>query len=620
MHGPTHTIESLLNKIRIVKDTADEQSLLQSLAPSSVRGPVRVAFVNAHALNMCHTDPAFLGRLMECDYVFRDGAGMKILYKMLGREPGLNMNGTDFIPKLLELYKGQSVALFGTDSPYLDRAAEKITAQGLNVSLSINGFHEAGIYVQRLKEKPVTLTVLAMGMPKQEHVAAMIARDIPTPNLIVCGGAILDFIGEKVARAPEIFRKTGMEWFYRLAQEPTRLFNRYVIGNFTFMGRAVKIARRGGKAEEGAERSGKLRVLHVVRQYAPAIGGLESYVHSMTAHQKALGYDCEVLTLNKIFHGDAAELPAEEIIDGIKVRRVGFWGRRRFFIPKISPFYFTRFDIVHVHNTDCFYDYVALVSAFTGTKSVATTHGGFFHTNDFSLIKKIYFNTITRVSSMWYETIFAISGNDYDMFKGLNKNIVLQPNAVEPLGNDISQGPDFLYIGRLAQHKHVARVVEVFSHLKNTHNIAGKLHIIGPEWDVTLDSLRAAATQFNVAESVEFHGAATRSDMQNIAQQCGYFLSASSFEGFGMSMLEGMTVGMIPFVEGNESFTELVSQSGIGLCVRYADAHTAASEIAALLPTVTDDTRFRAQAFARTFSWDELAWKTARAYEQTVSA
>lgn len=613
MHGPTPTISALIDKIRIVKDEADLQTIMEAFKPAAVRGPVRVAFVNAHAVNMCHADPAFLSRLMECDYVFRDGSGMKILYKLLKREPGLNMNGTDFIPKILELYKGHNVALLGTDSPYLDRAAEKITAMGLKPVHTINGFHEAGIYVNRLKENPALLTILAMGMPKQEHVAAMIAREVPTPNLIVCGGAILDFIGEKVARAPAIFRKTGMEWLYRLMQEPSRLFNRYVIGNFVFLARALNLAR---KAE--ASPSGKLRVLHVVRQYAPAIGGLESYVQSMTAHQKALGYDVEVLTLNTVFHGDGAALPAEEVIDGVKVRRVGFFGRRRFFIPKVSPFYFTKFDIVHVHNTDCFYDYVALAAMVLRIKAFATTHGGFFHTKDFSAIKQIYFNTITRFSSLWYKSIFAISGNDFDTFKGLNKNIVLLPNAIEPLGEEISKGQDFLYIGRLAQHKHVERVIEVFAQLKTKHNVPGKLRIIGPEWDVTLDSLRAEAARLNISDYVVFHGKADRADMRCIAQECGYFLSASAFEGFGMSMLEAMTVGMIPFVEANESFQELVTQSGIGLYGNYSDAETLAKSIAAQLPATTDQ-RTKARNFARTFSWDELTRKTARNYEQAAS-
>lgn len=356
------------------------------------------------------------------------------------------------------------------------------------------------------------------------------------------------------------------------------------------------------------------KILHVVRQYAPAIGGLEIYVQNMVRHQKALGHDCEVLTLNKIFHGDGSELPAQNVVDGVPVRRVGFWGKRRFFIPKVAPSYFKKFDVVHVHNTDVFYDYVALVSLFFGVKAFATTHGGFFHTDDFSLIKKIYFNVITRFSSLWYKTIFAISGHDYKAFHGLNRNVILQPNAVESLGDDIARGRDFIYIGRLAEHKHVERAIEVFSQLRHRHGVQGKFHVVGPEWDVSIESLRTYALQFGVSDDVVFHGAASRSDIRAIIPVTGYFLSGSSYEGFGMSMIETMSAGLIPFVQDNESFRELITESGIGACMDYTDAAGSADTIATRLPEITREDRIRAQTFARKFSWDELVAQTERVY------
>src|SRR5690606_26570364 len=139
---------------------------------------------------------------------------------MLGRDPGRNMNGSDFIPKIMDLYKGRDIALLGTDEKSLERAVDKITAQDHNPVLSTHGFHEEYTYVRGLSERPVALTILAMGMPKQERVAALIAHDLAAPNLIVCGGAILDFIGGKISRAPRFIRAVGLEWLYRLMQEP----------------------------------------------------------------------------------------------------------------------------------------------------------------------------------------------------------------------------------------------------------------------------------------------------------------------------------------------------------------------------------------------------------------
>jgi len=608
------SIPALIDKIHIVPDENALHAVFEYLKPGVAGKPVRVAFINAHGFNLCWNDPEFLSNVLECDYVFRDGAGMKILYRLLGRDAGMNLNGTDLIPKIMDLYKGHDVALIGTDSPYLESAATKIAEKGLFPVITKNGFHETQSYIGAIKETPAPLIILAMGMPKQEYVAARMAETMHFSTLIVCGGAILDFISGKVNRAPEILRCTGFEWVYRLWQEPRRLFRRYIFGNLKFLWRAFQLARAPRK------RSGnKIKVLHVVRQYAPSIGGLESYVQNLAQRQISMGYDCEVLTLNKIFHGGAESLPACETIDGVTIHRVPFLGMRRYFIPLVSPGFFKKYDVVHVHNTDMFYDYVGLCCFIMNVPAFATTHGGFFHTQDFSLIKKIYFQIITRFSSLFYKTIFAISRNDEENFQKITGKIVYLPNAIEPLGTEICSGEDFLFIGRLAQNKDVPRLIEVFSHVKKTHNVAGNLHIIGPEWDVSLDELRKIAADHNVQDFVIFHGASEFSNMQNIARSCGYFISASAYEGFGMSMLEGMSVGLVPLVHNNDAFRQLVTESGVGLLVDFNDPAIAAAAIAGFLPTVTMADRAKAQQFSAGFSWPELAEKVCSYYKRHIA-
>jgi len=62
------------------------------------------------------------------------------------------------------------------------------------------------------------------------------------PCLIVCGGAIIDFLGGKMPRAPRWMRRAGLEWAFRLGLEPRRLFRRYVIGNPVFLARTLSLA------------------------------------------------------------------------------------------------------------------------------------------------------------------------------------------------------------------------------------------------------------------------------------------------------------------------------------------------------------------------------------------
>jgi alpha-1,3-mannosyltransferase len=320
--------------------------------------------------------------------------------------------------------------------------------------------------------------------------------------------------------------------------------------------------------------------------------------------------------LNRVFHGDGTELPSFESVQGVKVWRVPFIGRRRFFLPLVSPSFLNSFDVIHVHNTDVFFDYISLLGGVVKTPVFATTHGGFFHTSDYSSIKKIYFNLITRNTGRRYRVLFATSQNDFDTFGGVNDNLVLKPNAIQPPGDFLADGRDFVYIGRLAKYKNVAALVKVFARLKKNYRVPGKLHIIGPEWDVKAADLELLAEELDVGEDVMLHGFVTSEELQKILKSCGWFFSASSYEGFGMSMLEAMAVGLVPYVQPNGSFRELVAMGGVGACIDFTMDEEAAEEIANHLKTATRQDREKARRFALLFSWEKLARETIHAYRE----
>ncbi|MFJ7809367.1 WecB/TagA/CpsF family glycosyltransferase [Pseudomonas asiatica] len=234
---------TLVGKLEVVVDTTAAQRLLDRL--SAPEAATVLGFVNAHAMNLVVRDGACHQALSAADVLLRDGSGMAILYRRLGLEPGLNMNGTDFIPRLLAAYRGRRVAFWGTQQPYLDQAVQHSAAMFGVVPVSVHdGFASVDTYLQLAREQQPELIVLGMGMPRQEVVAARLAAT-GGPCLIVCGGAILDFLGGKVSRAPEWLRRLGGEWLYRLLREPKRLFMRYVVGNPLFLLRTLLYRRDG---------------------------------------------------------------------------------------------------------------------------------------------------------------------------------------------------------------------------------------------------------------------------------------------------------------------------------------------------------------------------------------
>jgi len=232
----------VVEKVERVETATDELRLLARLG--CPERPFVLAFANAHAMNSLASSRPFFEALRSADMVLRDGSGMAALFRLLGLAPGLNLNGTDLIPRLIRQFDGRRIALFGTRDPYLQRGAQLVSQKMAPLSplVSAHGFLEIGDYAALAEQHQPALILLGMGMPRQEEVAALLRARLDFPCLIVCGGAIIDFLGGKTPRAPAWMRRTGLEWLFRLGLEPQRLFRRYVLGNPLFLTRALRLA------------------------------------------------------------------------------------------------------------------------------------------------------------------------------------------------------------------------------------------------------------------------------------------------------------------------------------------------------------------------------------------
>lgn len=360
-----------------------------------------------------------------------------------------------------------------------------------------------------------------------------------------------------------------------------------------------------------------MRVLHVIRQFTPSIGGLETYLTALLREQGKLGHECEVLTLNKVFHGPATPLPPLEIINKVKIHRIGFWGHKRLFLPFLNPNQLKEFDIIHVHNTDVLFDFIAATRFLHKRPIVCTTHGGFFHTEYLSGLKGLYFATITKWSAKAYNCFFACSENDEKLFRKISNQIILLQNAVDTIGQYICDGPDFVYVGRLSENKRLENLLRTHAELIKRGNIR-HLHIIGPDNDVSSASLDRLVNQLETHDHVTLHGYLKKAPMEDILKKCGFFVSASSFEGFGMTMIETMSIGLLPLVQKNQSFVDLQSQSSVGKLIDFEDHKKAAADIDDYLGNHHASDRKLAQTFASKFDWTALAQKLDACYEKIV--
>src|SRR3712207_2738302 len=89
---------------------------------------------------------------------------------------------------------------------------------------------------------PDTTLFQSMGTPKQEHWVRATAHRLDV-DVLWTVGALFDVVSGKVPRAPSWLADNGLEWIFRLAIEPSRMWRRYLLGNPVFMRRVMAQAR-----------------------------------------------------------------------------------------------------------------------------------------------------------------------------------------------------------------------------------------------------------------------------------------------------------------------------------------------------------------------------------------
>jgi alpha-1,3-mannosyltransferase len=363
--------------------------------------------------------------------------------------------------------------------------------------------------------------------------------------------------------------------------------------------------------------TGRLSILHVVRQYLPTLGGLQIYVRNLCAQQRAHGLQPSLLSLDRAFHKPEARLSHCETIDGSTVYRIPFIGNRRLFLPLLNPKLLAGFDIIHVHGIDPLCDTVCLMKSFFGRPVVLTTHGGFFHTGDYALQKKIYFNTISQLTLGRTNAVIACSTNDQVMMQNIGIPATVIQNAIVPLPRRDASGRDMLYLGRLAANKRVDLLLLFVACLRE-RGCAPRLHIVGEDYDHILDKLRQKVNQLGLAEIAMIHGYVAPEDLAKIVRECKVFVSASRYEGFGMSLVEAMSAGLLPFVHANTAFRELLEDANVGFLADFDRPEQCADQFIEWHLGLDDAVHDRAREFGMRFSWEKLSSGVLEVYRQVL--
>ncbi|MCW3796570.1 WecB/TagA/CpsF family glycosyltransferase [Sphingomonas sp. BN140010] len=233
----------LIGGVRV--DVLDRDAAVRTILDGvERRAAMPITFCNAHTVNLARRDAKFRD-LLRGFMVLNDGVGLDVASRTLfGEAFPENLNGTDFTPHLLGAAgRPLSVYLVGSKPGVAEDAAQVIAARYPHVAVvgTRDGFFRANeehALLEDIRRSGADLVLAAMGQPVQEAWASRAAGQLSRP--VLCVGALLDFLAERVPRAPERVRRLRLEWAYRLAQEPRRLASRYLVGNATFLGGVLK--------------------------------------------------------------------------------------------------------------------------------------------------------------------------------------------------------------------------------------------------------------------------------------------------------------------------------------------------------------------------------------------
>lgn len=163
----------------------------------------------------------------SADYIVPDGFGILLASKMINQPITERVTGYDLTVRLLELCNenGWSVYLLGGKEEVNEAAANNVQKQypGMKLAGRYHGYFsgEEDLIVKEIQEAQPDLILVALGFPRQEQWIAANKNFFEKGIFIGVGGSI-DVLAGTVRRAPAIWRKLNLEWFYRLIKQPSR--------------------------------------------------------------------------------------------------------------------------------------------------------------------------------------------------------------------------------------------------------------------------------------------------------------------------------------------------------------------------------------------------------------
>lgn len=367
-----------------------------------------------------------------------------------------------------------------------------------------------------------------------------------------------------------------------------------------------------------------MRILQVSRQFAPAVGGIEQVVYGLSQALREQGHQSDVATLRYIFNtGETAA--ATDVVDGIGVYRFPHRGGRRYSIAPALLEMVRYYDVIHLHSSDFFLDFLSATQWHHQRPLVFHTHGGMFHTRWLLPLKRAYFHTITRAALGNVAAVLCDSDHDEALFRPITPPGRLQqlPNGVDlapfhRIDKQIEPGL-LLGIGRVVENKGIAELISVLGMLADEMP-ALRLVWVGPDAEGRVPGLMAHAARLGVAARVHFAGQLAPAALHGLLAQAHLFVAPATYEAFGVATIEAMSSGTVPLTTPVGVYPQVVVPGETGFMLPFAPEAAVAVYRQALDTPLATLAQMGAAARQRAaaFGWNAIVPRIIAVYEHAL--
>jgi N-acetylglucosaminyldiphosphoundecaprenol N-acetyl-beta-D-mannosaminyltransferase len=203
--------------------------------------PHYIAVANAAKIVKMRSDKELKSSIQSAHLVGADGVPLIWAARLLGKPLLGRVNGTDLMYRLLERAdeKRYRIFFFGTKEKILQKVIERVRTE--YPSVNIAGFHHGYftpaqelLIVRKIRAAKADILFIAFGTPKKELWIKRYLSSMGVPVVHGVGGSF-DVLAGVIPRAPLWMQKYGLEWLFRLGQEPRRMWRRYLVTNTLFI-------------------------------------------------------------------------------------------------------------------------------------------------------------------------------------------------------------------------------------------------------------------------------------------------------------------------------------------------------------------------------------------------